>query len=96
MAGVLEGRRLRGDFRWGTPRGTPSHFRHASLLPLVFFTRYFVARCSVLNSSRSGAPLHAPAPAQKSVPRPAEPETKLKADEYEVWVDSEPAGASWS
>jgi len=36
--------------------------------------------------------LRAPAPAQKSAPRPAESETKLKAGEYAVWVDSDPAG----
>jgi hypothetical protein len=36
--------------------------------------------------------LHAPAPAQKSAPRAAEPEQKLNAGEYAVWVDSDPDG----
>lgn len=52
----------------------------------------FVAACTT--PPRSGAPLRAPAPAQKSAPRPAEPGTKLKAGEYEVWVDSDPAGGT--
>ena len=93
MPGVLEGRRLCGDFRWGTSA------RRTVTLPAMLrcYTQFsalaillLVAACST--PPRSDAPLLAPAPAQKSAPRPAAPETKLKAGEYEVWVDSDPAG----
>jgi hypothetical protein len=49
-----------------------------------------VAACST--PPRSDAPLHAPAPAQKSAPLPAETDAKLKDGEYAVWMDSDPAG----
>jgi len=49
-----------------------------------------VAACS--SPPRNNAPAHPLSPTPKSQPRSEPTETKLKAGEYEVWVESEPVG----